>query len=515
MTALSRFLKITYLFFSYRLNEIFPKEALPKWLFFLFLLNPFKFSKKNRSSGERLAEALEKAGPVFIKFGQILSTRPDLLDEEIVSALKKFQNDLEPFETKVAKEIIELDLGKTINEIFVEFNDKPLAAASIAQVHEAKLKTGEKVVVKVVRPDLEKKIKKDLALLKAIGYFANKFKSDAKRLKLKEMIDEYELVINSEVDLKKEAGNTIQTANFFENNELLYVPKTYTEFSGLKTLTLEKIEGIPVTDIETLIKKEVDLKLLAERGVSIFFKQLFEDNFFHADMHPGNIFVNASDPKSPSYVAVDYAICGSLSEKEQLLIGKMLADMFSKNYSGVAKTMISAGWVDQTTRPIELEVSVRTALDPIFEKPFSEIKFGEMLLYLFEETRIYNLSLPASLLLLHKTLLNIEGLGRQIYPDLDLWSTAKPFIQQWINKKYNPANLFKKIKDDVPNLFEKAYELPEKLEAIFENISNLDEFNDEVKSLRKEINTQKTSMNYLLIASAVIIISVISISLTL
>ena len=183
MTALSRFLKITYLFFSYRLNEIFPKEALPKWLFFLFLLNPFKFSKKNRSSGERLAEALEKAGPVFIKFGQILSTRPDLLDEEIVSALKKFQNDLEPFETKVAKEIIELDLGKTINEIFVEFNDKPLAAASIAQVHEAKLKTGEKVVVKVVRPDLEKKIKKDLALLKAIGYFANKFKSDAKRLK--------------------------------------------------------------------------------------------------------------------------------------------------------------------------------------------------------------------------------------------------------------------------------------------------------------------------------------------
>ena len=325
MTALSRFLKITYLFFSYRLNEIFPKEALPKWLFFLFLLNPFKFSKKNRSSGERLAEALEKAGPVFIKFGQILSTRPDLLDEEIVSALKKFQNNLEPFETKVAKEIIELDLGKPINEIFVEFNDKPLAAASIAQVHEAKLKTGEKVVVKVVRPDLEKKIKKDLALLKAIGYFANKFKSDAKRLKLKEMIDEYELVINSEVDLKKEAGNTIQTANFFENNELLYVPKTYTEFSGLKTLTLEKIEGIPVTDIETLIKKEVDLKLLAERGVSIFFKQLFEDNFFHADMHPGNIFVNASDPKSPSYVAVDYAICGSLSEKEQLLIGKMLS----------------------------------------------------------------------------------------------------------------------------------------------------------------------------------------------
>ena len=515
MTALLRFFKIAYLFFCYRINELIPKSVLPKWLVFLSILNPFQFSKKNKNSGQRLAEALEKAGPVFIKFGQILSTRPDFLEKEIVEELKKFQNNLKPFDSNTAKKIIESDLGKSIDELFANFNSEPLAAASIAQVHEAELHSGEKVVIKVVRPGLEKKIKNDLALLKALGYITSKFKSDAKRLKLKEMIKEYEYVITSEIDLKKEAGNTIQTKNFFQNNDLLYVPNTYLEFSGPRTLTLEKIDGIPVSDIETLKEKNVNLKLLSERGVSIFFKQLFEDNFFHADMHPGNIFVNASNPNAPSYVAVDYAICGSLSETEQLLIGKMLADMFSRNYAGVAKTMISAEWVDSETKPIELEVTIRTALDPIFEKPFSEIKFGEMLLYLFEETRIYNLSLPPSLLLLHKTLLNIEGLGRQIYPDLDLWSTAKPFIQQWVNKKYNPANLLKKFKKDAPSLLEKAYEFPEKLESIFENISNLDEFNDEVKGLRKEIETQKNSLKYLLITSAVIIISVVSIALSL
>ena len=513
--AFVRFFWIVYLFFKYRLDELIPKNFIPAWLFLFFKLNPFRLNKNSKNSGERLSEALEKAGPVFVKFGQILSTRPDLINDEIISELKKFQNNLKPFDSKVAKQIIETDLNQSIPKMFKKFKDEPLAAASIAQVHEAVLQTGEKVVVKVVRPGLKTQIKKDLALLKALGFLASKFKADARRLKLKEMIDEYDFVINAEVDLKKEAGNTIQTANFFKDNELLYVPKTYPEFSGSKVLTLERVEGIPVTDLDKLKNKKVNLKKLSERGVSIFFKQLFEDNFFHADMHPGNIFVDASDPESPSYVAVDYAICGSLSEKEQLLIGKMLSDMFSKNYSAVAKTMMSAGWVDSKTKPVELEATIRTALEPIFEKPFSEIKFGEMLLYLFEETRIYNLSLPASLLLLHKTLLNIEGLGRQIYPDLDLWTTAKPFIQQWINKKYNPANLFKKFKEDVPGLLEKAYEFPEKLETIFENISNLDEFNDEMKSLRKEINTQKNSMNYILIASAVIIISVISISLSL
>jgi ubiquinone biosynthesis protein len=492
------------------LNEIFPKEVLPFWLKVIFFLSPFNLIPTNKKIGVRLAEALETAGPIFVKFGQLLSTRPDFLDEEIIQELQRFQNNLKPFSSKEAMEIIEKDLGRPINELFADFNSLPLAAASIAQVHEATLKSGEEVVVKVVRPNLEKKIKDDISILKMLGKVANTFDADARRLQLLEMIREYEYVIKSEVDLKKEAGNTIQTAKFFEDSNLLYIPKVYLEYSASKTLTLEKIKGIPVTDIKTLEEKEVDLKKLSERGVSIFFKQLFDDNFFHADMHPGNIFVNAENPKDPTYIAVDYAICGSLSEKEQLLIGKMLADMFSRNYAGVAKTMINAGWVSSSTKPIELEVTIRTAIDPIFERPFSEINFGEMLLFLFEETRSYELSLPASLLLLHKTLINIEGLGRQIYPDLDLWTTAKPFIQNWVSKRYNPKNLLEQLKNNTGDFAEKAYELPEKLETIFNNLANLNEFNNEIKNLRKDISSQKQNSKFMLISSTAVVIAIIS-----
>ena len=505
-----KLIRIVFIFLKFKLNEIFPKEVLPFWLKVIFFLSPFNLIPTNKKIGVRLAEALETAGPIFVKFGQLLSTRPDFLDEEIIQELQRFQNNLKPFSSKEAMEIIEKDLGRPINELFADFNSLPLAAASIAQVHEATLKSGEEVVVKVVRPNLEKKIKDDISILKMLGKVANTFDADARRLQLLEMIREYEYVIKSEVDLKKEAGNTIQTAKFFEDSNLLYIPKVYLEYSASKTLTLEKIKGIPVTDIRTLEEKEVDLKKLSERGVSIFFKQLFDDNFFHADMHPGNIFVNAENPKDPSYIAVDYAICGSLSEKEQLLIGKMLADMFSRNYAGVAKTMINAGWVSSSTKPIELEVTIRTAIDPIFERPFSEINFGEMLLFLFEETRSYELSLPASLLLLHKTLINIEGLGRQIYPDLDLWTTAKPFIQNWVSKRYNPKNLLEQLKNNTGDFAEKAYELPEKLETIFNNLANLNEFNNEIKNLRKDISSQKKNSKFMLISSTAVVIAIIS-----
>ena len=505
-----RLIRIVFIFLKFKLNEIFPKEVLPFWLKVIFFLSPFNLIPTNKKIGVRLAEALETAGPIFVKFGQLLSTRPDFLDEEIIQELQRFQNNLKPFSSREAMEIIEKDLGHPINELFANFNSLPLAAASIAQVHEATLKSGEEVVVKVVRPNLEKKIKDDISILKMLGKVANTFDADARRLQLLEMIREYEYVIKSEVDLKKEAGNTIQTAKFFEDSNLLYIPKVYLEYSASKTLTLEKIKGIPVTDIKTLEEKEVDLKKLSERGVSIFFKQLFDDNFFHADMHPGNIFVNAENPNDPTYIAVDYAICGSLSEKEQLLIGKMLADMFSRNYAGVAKTMINAGWVSSSTKPIELEVTIRTAIDPIFERPFSEINFGEMLLFLFEETRSYELSLPASLLLLHKTLINIEGLGRQIYPDLDLWTTAKPFIQNWVSKRYNPKNLLEQLKNNTGDFAEKAYELPEKLETIFNNLANLNEFNNEIKNLRKDISSQKKNSKFMLISSTAVVIAIIS-----
>ena len=443
MTALLRFFKIAYLFFCYRINELIPKSVLPKWLVFLSILNRFQFSKKNKNSGQRLAEALEKAGPVFIKFGQILSTRPDFLEKEIVEELKKFQNNLKPFDSDTAKKIIESDLGKSVDELFANFNSKPLAAASIAQVHEAELHSGEKVVIKVVRPGLEKKIKNDLALLKALGYITSKFKSDAKRLKLKEMIKEYEYVITSEIDLKKEAGNTIQTKNFFQNNDLLYVPNTYLEFSGPRTLTLEKIDGIPVTDIETLKEKNVNLKLLSERGVSIFFKQLFEDNFFHADMHPGNIFAAKTSPKKPFYYAVDYAICGSLSESNQILIAQMISSLLKKDFYSLAQLFIFANWVSEDTKTEELENILRINCEHLLDKPLSQILFGELLLNLLEAMRPFNLYLDNDLLLLIKTLVHIEGMGRQIYPELDFWSVANPFLKTWFKDKYSVKGLVK------------------------------------------------------------------------
>ena len=503
--AIFSLIRIAYIFCKHRLDELLdPLEN--KILLFILFLFPRIFFRKRKQIEDRLGDALEEMGPLFIKFGQLLSTRPDLVGDIQASALKKFQNNLSPFSEKEAVKIVEKDLGNSLDEIFESFDKKPLAAASIAQVHEATLKNGDTVVVKIVRPGLDKRISTDVNSIKFLGNLAEIFLSDARRLKLMELIREYELVITAETDLKKEAANAIQTKNYFKDNKLLYIPKVYQDFSSSNVMTMEKISGIPVTDMATLKKKKINLKALAETGVKIFFKQLFDDNFFHADMHPGNIFVNETSSENPTYVAVDYAICGSLTEKEQLIIGKMLSEMFNKNYLGVAKTMINAKWVGEDTKEVELEVVVRTVLDPIFEKPFNEIKFGEMLLYLFDATRRFNLSLPTSLLLLNKTLINIEGLGRQIYPDLDLWTTAKPFIQSWVAKKYSPKAMFERFKNDSFALAEKAYELPEKIEIILENLSNLEEYNSEIKNLKAEIKQSKNNNKFFYLGIAALIL---------
>ena len=507
--AIFSLIRISYIFCKYRLDELFDPLANKVLLSLLFFF-PKIFFRKQKEIEHRLSDALEEMGPLFIKFGQLLSTRPDLVGEKQANILKKFQNNLKPFSTKEAIKIVEQDLESPIDQIFESFGEEPLAAASIAQVHDAILKDGESVVVKIVRPGLDKRISADVNSIKFLGGLAELILSDARRLKLMDLIREYELVITAETDLKKEAANAIQTKNFFKENSLLYIPEVYENFSSKNVMTMEKISGIPVTDIEVLKKENINLKALAETGVKIFFKQLFDDNFFHADMHPGNIFVNNSNPENPTYVAVDYAICGSLTEKEQLIIGKMLSEMFNKNYSGVAKTMINAGWVGEDTKEVELEVVIRTVLDPIFEKPFDEIKFGEMLLYLFDATRKFDLSLPTSLLLLNKTLINIEGLGRQIYPELDLWTTAKPFIQSWVAKKYSPKAMFERFKNDSFALAEKAYELPEKIEIILDNLSRLEEYNSEIKNLKKEIKQSKNNNKFIYIGiTALLLVAII------
>ena len=504
-----QFFKIIFIFWKYRLDLLLPELNLNLFFKILYVINPLRLIPARGSKGERLFSALLAAGPVYVKLGQILSTRSDFFDDEIIHELTNFQSNLPTFDSRIAVRIIEDDLGKPIEELFESFQGKPLAAASIAQVHEAVLFSGEEVVVKVIRPNIQKEITKNLGLIKLISKLLDFLLVDAQRLQLKELVQEYEIVIQGEVDLKRESANTRLTAEYFENSKLLYVPKVFSELSGSQTLTIEKIKGVPITDFKTLDKLEVDRKLLSERGVSIFFKQVFEDNFFHADMHPGNIFVDVSNPKSPTYINVDYAICGSLSDQEQFFIGKMLSEMFSQNFKAVAETMIRAGWVDNKTSPLELEITVRTFLEPIIEKPFDDINFGEMLFQFFDSTRKYNLSLPPSLLLLEKTLINIEGLGKQIYPQLDLWVTAKPFIQEWIKAKYNPARIFKKIHDDAGFLIEKAVNLPSQIANLFDAVDKMENYTAELQDLRKEVKKSERRRSWQLFALAFLLILII------
>lgn len=444
--------------------------------FFLFI-SPWRLYPSNKESGERLRIALEELGPIFIKFGQLLSTRPDVVPSEIAKSLKTLQDDLPHFSEVEAIEIIENELGSEVSAIFDNFNSRPLAAASIAQVYSATLKAEEaEVVIKVVRPGIKKIIQKDISLMKRIAAFSERRFDDAKRLQLSQLVTEYEAVILSELDMRLEASNIKQTRRNFEGNDLLYVPEVYLDYCSENLLVMEMVEGIPVDRIETFNDLGVDLKLVAERGVEIFLKQVFIDNFFHADMHPGNIFIDAKDPSDPAYVAVDYAIVGSLSEEEQYQIGRMLVAVIGRDFKEVANILIESRWVNPETRLNDLENTIRAACEPIFDQPMEKINFGEMLLFIFDSARRFDLKMQPSLMLLQKTLVNIEGLGKQLYPALDFWSIANPFLKNWIADRYNPKKLTEWAKRNSLNWFEKARKFPEVADMAIEQVSRLEEY---------------------------------------
>ena len=454
----------------------------------VFFFSPWKFFSSSVPRGERLVGALEEAGPIFIKFGQLLSTRPDIIPKDIAKSLSRLQDNLKPFSTEEAKRILVYELNKPIEEVFSSFEDKPIAAASIAQVHKAKLrKSKEEVVVKVVRPGIEKIIARDISLMKRIAKFIeNKF-LEAKRLRLLDLVNEYEAVINSELDMRIESSNMKQTKIHFKENKLLHVPKVYLELTTKKVLTMEKISGIPIDNIRKLEKKGVNLQLLAERGVEIFLKQVFIDNFFHADMHPGNIFVNAEDPFNPSYVAVDYAIVGSLREEEQFQIGRMLLSVVQRNFKEIANIMIDVKWVDPNSNPIELERTIRVVCEPVFEQPIEKIKFGELLLDIFESARSFDLNMQPSLMLLQKTLINIEGLGKQLFPKLDFWSIADPFLQNWITERYDPSKITQWAQSNAIHWIEKARKLPETAESALNQLNKLEKYNQDSENRHAEL----------------------------
>lgn len=429
----------------------------------LLLKLPFQSDTQsaNLNRGTRLRLALEELGPIFIKFGQLLSTRRDMLPLDIADELAKLQDQVAPFDEVEAQQIIEQALGNKIENIFKDFGSAPLASASIAQVHTASLLTGEEVVIKVVRPGIEEIIDQDLALLNLIASFIENYTKDGKRLRAKEIIRDYDFVIHDELNLQAEGANGTQLKKNFENNHVLYVPKVYWDYTRKNVLVMERIHGIPISHIDELKKANIDLKKLAETGVEIFFTQVFDHSFFHADMHPGNIFVSREHADKPQYIALDCAIFGSLSEDDQQYLARNLLAIFKRDYRKVAELHVECGWVPPDTPINAFEATMRSVCEPIFEKPLSEISFGALLLQLFRTAGRFNMELQPSLVLLQKTLLNVEGLGKELYPNLDLWETALPFLENWQRKRLSPWENLKKLKGKVPELLEQLPELPE------------------------------------------------------
>jgi ubiquinone biosynthesis protein len=462
--GLRRLLAICWIICVYRLDTLIPTEHLPLRARLVLRCGPWRlFSAGRYSRGERLRLGLEQLGPIFIKFGQILSTRRDLLADDVAMELAKLQDQVPPFASDQAVTVIEVALGKPIDQLFTAFDRQPLASASIAQVHTATLGNNIDVVVKVVRPGIEHTINADLTLLQTIAVLIARYIPDGRRLRPEEIVDDYRHTILDELDLQREGANTSQLRRNFKDSEVLYVPEVYWDYTRRNVLVMERIHGIPVTDIDTLREQGTDMKKLAERGVEIFFTQVFRDSFFHADMHPGNIFIAHNRPNSPQYIAIDCAIIGSLSDFDQYYLARNLLAIFQRNYREVAELHVECGWVPPETRVHEFEAAIRTVSEPIFEKPLSEISFGLLLLQLFQTARRFEMEVQPSLVLLQKTLLNIEGLGRQLYPQLDLWSTAMPFLERWVRDRYSPQSVLKKVSHRIPGWLEQLPNLPEAL----------------------------------------------------
>ncbi|MFY9178809.1 MAG: ubiquinone biosynthesis regulatory protein kinase UbiB [Venatoribacter sp.] len=499
MARIWRLWKILFVFTRYRLDSLLPTELLPLPLRILLWLAPWRLSpvpaKLNR--GERLRLALEALGPIFIKFGQILSTRPDLIPEEIAIELKRLQDDVPPFASKIAIALIEEQLGKPIKELFYEFEATPMASASIAQVHAARLfaedgSAGANVVVKVVRPGIESTIERDLQLLETMARLLMKYSADGRRLRPMEIVEDYRNTIYGELNLQIEASNCAQIRRSFEGSHLIYLPEVYWEYTRSKVMVSERIYGIPVADINAIKEQGTNIKLLAERGVEIFFTQVFRDSFFHADMHPGNIFVSRENPENPKYIAIDCGIVGSLTKEDQNYLAMNMLAFFNRDYYQVAQLHIDSGWVPATTKVHEFASAIRSVLEPIFEKPLSEISFGQVLIQLFTTARRFHMEVQPQLVLLQKTLLNIEGLGRQLYPELDLWTTAKPFLEKWLRERFGPKAAYKELKRQLPSWIEKAPQIPNLLHGSLTRLNHLDEtqsaLRQEIRQLREELS---------------------------
>jgi len=496
LTVLWRLLVIQYVLYRHGLDEIVLALRIFRPIRFVMYLSPWYWLSRNRhrSRGERLVNALEDLGPIFVKFGQMLSTRRDLLPPDLADALSALQDRVRPFPGELAQSRIEKALGKPVDELFAQFSSKPLASASIAQVHAARLHDDTEVVVKIVRPNIMPRIRRDLEILYAAARLAERYWSEGPRLHPVEVVGEFDKTLMDELDLQREAANAAELKRQFDGSHELYVPGIYWDLCRSEVLVQERIFGIPIAQTEQLRAANVNMKRLAERGVEVFFTQVFVHNFFHADMHPGNIFVDATNPDQPRYMAVDFGIVGSLMPEDQRYLAENFHAFFNRDYRRVAELHVESGWVPRTTRVEEFESAIRTVCEPIFQKPLNEISFGHFLLRLFQVARRFNMEVQPQLVLLQKTLLAIEGLGRQLYPELDLWQTAKPFIERWMRDRMGPKAFWRKLKTEWPFVSEHMAELPrltwDTLRQVEQQNQSLRAQEDRLAELRTELRQQ-------------------------
>lgn len=436
---------------------------------FIVYLNPWNWLRKQKlTRGEALRKTLEELGPIFIKFGQALSTRPDILPPDIAAELCKLQDKVPPFSSEIALKIIETAFGRSAFQVFAHFDPQPLASASVAQVHAATLRSGEEVVVKILRPNIRKTIENDLSIMYTMANFADRYWSESKRLKPKEIVQEFEHNLLDELDLQREAANAGQLRRNFSRSPLLYIPEVFWDYTRENVMVMERIYGIPVSDLATLQANRINIKKLAERGVEIFFTQVFRDCFFHADMHPGNIFVSPQHPEDPQYICIDFGIIGTLNDSDKRYLAENLYAFFNRDYRRVAQLHVESGWVARDTRVEEFESAIRTVCEPIFEKPLKDISFAQVVLRLFQVARRFQMEVQPQLVLLQKTLLAIEGLGRQLYPELDLWATAKPFLEKWLKEQMGPKAFVKQLRENLPFLTEQLPHMPRLLHEVLE-----------------------------------------------
>lgn len=462
-TELCRFYLIVRVFLTYGLDELIPKMRITLPLRMgRHLLFWMRNKHKDKPLGERLRLALQELGPVWIKFGQMMSTRRDLFPPMIADQLALLQDRVAPFDGALARKQIEDSMGGPLEQWFDDFDQNALASASIAQVHTAKLKeNGREIVLKVIRPDILPIIKADVRLMYRFAGWVPKLMPDGRRLRPREVVREYEKTLLDELNLLREAANAIQLRRNFEDSPMLYVPEIYSDYCRESVLVMERIYGIPVSDLPALHAQNTNMKLLAERGVQVFFTQVFRDSFFHADMHPGNIFVSYEHPENPQYIGIDCGIVGSLNKDDKRYLAENFIAFFNRDYRKVAELHVDSGWVPRDTNIEDFEFAIRTVCEPIFEKPLAEISFGHVLLNLFNTARRFNMEVQPQLVLLQKTLLYVEGLGRQLYPQLDLWTTAKPFLETWLRDQVGIPAIIRSLKEKAPFWAEKLPELPE------------------------------------------------------